>query len=190
MAVSDGSEVLVSSLCGRTFLFDDGALVSGRCTARKWQTDPTKPVLVQCTQPSLPGGQYCSIHKRRQPLGIWDPPGHASLPVQKREEAIRAAERRTLAAAAGARVTPTARSKAKAGVRIESRPRKQRGDVSELHAASGPATSRAPAAPQTRSGQARIATGCGSEHYADWRAEGQRREAENVARGVVRRDEG
>ena len=190
MAVSDGSEVLVSSLCGRTFLFDDGALVSGRCTARKWQTDPTKPVLVQCTQPSLSGGQYCSIHKRRQPLGIWDPPGHASLPVQKREEAIRAAERRTLAAAAGARVTPTARSKAKAGVRIESRPRKQRGDVSELHAASGSATSRAPAAPQTRSGQARIATGFGSEHYADWRAEGQRREAENVARGVVRRDEG
>ena len=123
--------------------------------------------------------------------GIWDPPGHASLPSQKRGEAIAAAKQRAVAAAGGTKAGPKPQAKAKGRARVESRPRVQEAAASEVRVQPGALTASAAASrPQARSSRARIATGFGSEHCADWRAEESRREAAGVARGVGRREGG
>ena len=174
------------------FLFDSSG-VSGGCIARKRGTDPAQAVLVQCTGLRVSGGQFCKNHKAGQPFGIWDPPGHESLPQRKRDDAIAVAKGRASEAAVWqrSRATPKTEPNKKSRAHVQSRCREGHAIVPEDSVESRPVSaSAAPSRPPPRRGRARIATGLGAEHCADWRAEETRREVAGVVLGMGRRDAG
>ena len=62
--------------------------VRGTCLASSWQKQGL-PIFAQCTHPRS-SGEFCRYHTtdKKRALGIWDPPGHNSLPQQKRSDAL------------------------------------------------------------------------------------------------------
>ena len=83
-------------------LFDGAGIETTKCLARVFNgTRLDLPVFRQCGQ-GRKCGEYCGRHavERQRPQGVWDPPGHISLPPSKLSEGQRAAQSRLLAAAA------------------------------------------------------------------------------------------
>ena len=85
------------------FLFDP-APATEKCKAIKWEPDPAKCVLVQCGGDRVRGGDFCRAHGRKQAHGIWEPPGHETVPLGKLEKAKKEAAQRAAKAQAAAKI--------------------------------------------------------------------------------------
>ena len=100
LGVADASEEM---------LFDVAPLDPTRCHARVFQQKRLdRPVFAQCSERQKVGS-FCGKHGRGQPQGIWDPPGHATLPAAKLAEGRLAVQLRTRGSTS---VPPRERSRA------------------------------------------------------------------------------
>ena len=75
-------------------LFDVAGVDAARCSARIFQQRRLdKAVFEQCSE-GRKYGEFCGKHKAKRAQGVWDPPGHDSLPPAKLAEGRRAAQKR------------------------------------------------------------------------------------------------